>query len=313
MTFARPPSFAYTAPMKFPEKLLLTQELMGVGLIGVVFLVAALTWYGYNRVSTLSRQVLTLSGELASTTALLQVSLTDASTTLQATLAAERARLERELGGVRDQVGSIKGSVSTLEKLTTTDPELLAKYSKVFFLSEHYAPARLVPIPEEYRYDEKKTLQVIPQVLPHLEDLLDAAADDGIELYIDSAYRSFDTQEALKNRYVVTYGAGTANQFSAEQGYSEHQLGTTVDFITVGTGGGLEGFDRTKAYAWLQENAYKYGFVLSYPPNNGYYVFEPWHWRFVGEELASDLHKKNTYFYSLDQRTIDTYLPTLFD
>jgi hypothetical protein len=63
----------------------------------------------------------------------------------------------------------------------------------------------------------------------------------------------------------------------------------------------------------MQKNAYKYGFVLSYPKGNVYYVFEPWHWRFVGEKLAADLNKSGDYFYDWDQRKIDTYLVNVFD
>lgn len=77
-----------------------------------------------------------------------------------------------------------------------------------------------------------------------MEDLLEDAKDDDAELYVKSAYRSFEEQSALKSAYSVTYGAGMANQFSADQGYSEHQLGTTVDFITKGLGGKLEGFEK---------------------------------------------------------------------
>jgi D-alanyl-D-alanine carboxypeptidase len=117
----------------------------------------------------------------------------------------------------------------------------------------------------------------------------------------------------IKNAYSVTYGAGTANSFSADQGYSEHQLGTTVDLITTGTGGKLAGFDTKPAYTWMLENAHKYGFTLSYPKNNGFYIFEPWHWRFVGVKLATDLYEDEQHFYELDQRKIDTYLASLFD
>ena len=104
-----------------------------------------------------------------------------------------------------------------------------------------------------------------------------------------------------------------ANQFSADQGYSEHQLGTAVDLITTGTDGVLAGFDKKPAYAWMTANAYRYGFILSYPPDNTYYIFEPWHWRFVGVKLATDLHNQGIYFYQMDQRTIDTYLADFFD
>ncbi|MEK7495870.1 MAG: D-alanyl-D-alanine carboxypeptidase family protein, partial [Patescibacteria group bacterium] len=67
------------------------------------------------------------------------------------------------------------------------------------------------------------------------------------------------------------------------------------------------------ARLWLTENAYKYGFILSYPKQNTYYRFEPWHWRFVGVALATKLHDGNKYFYDLSQREIDQYLVSIFD
>jgi len=283
------------------------------GFVGVVALVGAASWYGYTRFTTLSRQVAELNAELASTTAFLQNNLTDATASLGNALQQEKQRVQTQLGGVQDQVGEIGGTVTDLQKLSKTDPELLAKYSKVFFLSDNYAPARLADIPPAYAYSEKKQSQIIPEVLPYLQKMLDQAKQDGVELYIESAYRSFNTQESLKNQYAVIYGAGTANQFSADQGYSEHQLGTAVDLITTGTKGALAGFDRTPAYAWALKNAYRYGFILSYPKDNGYYIFEPWHWRYVGVKLATDLHSSGDYFYTMDQRAIDAYLINLFD
>nr|MBP9757535.1 M15 family metallopeptidase [Candidatus Paceibacterota bacterium] len=128
-----------------------------------------------------------------------------------------------------------------------------------------------------------------------------------------SAYRSFDTQETLKEGYKVRYGAGTANSFSADQGYSEHQLGTTLDFTMPELGTGLVGFDKTPGFPWLKDHAHEYGFILSYPKGNGHFVFEPWHWRYVGVELASRLHQEGKSFYDLDQRLIDTYLISFND
>jgi zinc D-Ala-D-Ala carboxypeptidase len=63
----------------------------------------------------------------------------------------------------------------------------------------------------------------------------------------------------------------------------------------------------------MKDNAYKYGFTLSYPESNTYYTFEPWHWRFVGEDLARDLRSDKAYFYDWDQRKIDGYLVNIFD
>lgn len=223
------------------------------------------------------------------------------------------AFFETEIAKVSGTVEKVSGTVGTLEKLQKTDPELLAKYSKVYFLNEHYAPANLVPVDNALLYSERRIERIRAEVLPRLAALIDAAANDGVAIYVKSAYRSYYEQASLKSKYSVLYGAGTANQFSAEQGYSEHQLGTTVDFITTGLGGNLPGFDRTTAYTWLVANAHKYGFILSYPPDNDFYVFEPWHWRFVGVALAQKLHESKTYFYDMDQRTINEYLVSIFD
>jgi D-alanyl-D-alanine carboxypeptidase len=210
-------------------------------------------------------------------------------------------------------VSSLTGSVQNLEKLSKSDPELLKKYSKTYFLNEHYVPLSLTHIDANYVVDANKNLEIHSSVYPFLKKLLDDAAAKSLTLRLASAYRSFGTQAQLKASYRVTYGAGTANQFSAEQGYSEHQLGTTVDFTTVVIGGGLSGFDSTSEYKWLLDNGYKYGFVISYPQSNTYYEYEPWHWRFVGVVLATKLHADKVDFYMLDQRIIDTYLANMFD
>ena len=294
---------------KWLKHMALSQELIVGGFILLTALIVGVSAYGYVRITSLSNRITELNTKLASTTNLLATNISEATTSIGNALQQQ----ENQLGGVQDQVGAIGGTVTTLQKLSTTDPQLLAKYSKIFFLSENYAPERLQEIPDQYKYVATKDLQLIPQVVPHLTSMLDAASSTGVAIYVDSAYRSFDDQATLKGEYTVVYGAGTANQFSADQGYSEHQLGTAADLITTGTNGQLTGFDKRPAYAWLVANAYRYGFILSYPPNNGYYIFEPWHWRFVGVKLATDLHNQNENFYDMDQRTIDTYLVDIFD
>ena len=139
-----------------------------------------------------------------------------------------------------------------------------------------------------------------------------AARSENIDIKIISAYRAFGTQSTLKSSYRMTYGTG-ANAFSADQGYSEHQLGTAVDFTTSSVGSSFAGFEKTPAYQWLLDNAYLHGFELSYPQSNAYYQFEPWHWRFVGRKLAQQLHVDGKHFYDLDQRDIDQYLISFFD
>jgi len=213
---------------------------------------------------------------------------------------------------LQQKVKNIAGTVGVLEKLSQTDKELLQKYSKVYFLNENYIPNKLTQIDIKYTYDKNTDKWIHASVWPYLKRMLDDSKNSGMDLLIASAYRSFETQSQLKSNYSLTYGSG-ANKFSADQGYSEHQLGTTVDFTTSGTGDNFPAFKNTDEYKWLTDNAYKYGFTLSYPEKNGYYVFEPWHWRFVGVKLATRLHDDGIYFYDLSQREIDEYLVNIFD
>ena len=210
------------------------------------------------------------------------------------------------------QISGIEGQVGMLEKLSQTDPELLQKYSKVYFLNENYVPETLVKINLEYTYNPEEDYFFYSKTWPFLQNLILAASNSNIDIKIISAFRSFGTQSELKSTYKMIYGSG-ANQFSADQGYSEHQLGTTADFTTSQVGDSYSGFEETETYKWLLENAYKYGFILSYPEDNQYYQFEPWHWRFVGRSLAEKLHQEGKNFYDLDQREIDEYLLYFFD
>lgn len=301
---------------------------------GAILCLLFVAFLGYQ-VFTLQAQVERLSSELSVTTAqkntltinyassteaLLRASSTIAMLSSKLSLTAEELdELEgdykaekKKNDNFEDQIKEITGTVSDLDKLSKTDEELLQKYSKVYFLNEHYVPEKIADIEKQYLYNENVAKSIHGKVEPYLNDMLDDALEDGIKIWVVSSYRSFYEQASLKGSYTVTYGSG-ANTFSADQGYSEHQLGTTLDFTTEGIGGGLNGFEATPAYTWLQENAHKYGFTLSYPKNNAYYVFEPWHWRFVGEDLAKDLHDDGKFFYDMDQRAIDQYLIKIFD
>ncbi len=210
------------------------------------------------------------------------------------------------------QIQEISGKVGTLQKLSQTDPELLKKYSKVYFLSENYIPVKFAKIDSQYLWEKAKPQQIQTDTAPFLTNMLIMASSSGINLEIVSAYRSFYDQLLAKTSYKILYGSG-ANQFSADQGYSEHQLGTAVDLTTLKLNDLSLKFENEDAYAWLRGNAYKFGFALSYPKNNSYYQFEPWHWRFVGVALATKLHNENKNFYDLTQREIDQYLISLFD
>lgn len=219
---------------------------------------------------------------------------------------------ERTIEDFEEEYRDTINTVRDLNKLSQIDEELLQQYSRVYFLNENYVPERLVEIDSEWIDETKDDEYLLAQAWPFLEDLLQDAERDDIDLRILSAYRSFDEQAQLKGQYLRTYGEG-ANTFSADQGYSEHQLGTAVDFTTPELTGQLQGFGETEAYEWLLDNAYKHGFILSYPQGNEFYVYEPWHWRFVGEDLARDLHRDERAFYDVPQRELNEYRLELFD
>ena len=210
------------------------------------------------------------------------------------------------------QIQAIGSTVGTLDKLSKTDKELLQKYSKIYFLNENYIPSALTVINYKNVFDAEKVQLFHTKAYPFLVSLLDTANATNTPILVVSAYRSFTEQSAIKTSYKITYGSG-ANSFSADQGYSEHQLGTTLDFTTPNLGSSFAKFETTNQYKWLTENAWKYGFVLSYPKGNTYYQYEPWHWRFVGLELAEKLHISKQNFYDLPQREIDTFLVSIFD
>jgi LAS superfamily LD-carboxypeptidase LdcB len=211
-----------------------------------------------------------------------------------------------------DQIKAISGTIGVLDKLSKTDKELLQKYSRTYFLNENFVPMKLSEIKTKYILPGKKDQYFHGDAIGFLTDMLDEAADDDIDLKVVSAYRSFDEQSDIKGQFTQVYGTG-ANTFSADQGYSEHQLGTTIDLSDQVTNGAYLSFGETEAFEWLEKNAYKYGFVLSYPEGNSFYIYEPWHWRFVGRDLANDLRRANATFYDWDQRKIDEYLVSIFD
>lgn len=267
----------------------------------------ALAHYGYKKNEVLKNT----QANLASTTLAYDMKIEELNK--EKTEVEENYRKEkRKNDKFEEDIEDIEDAVSDLEKLKKLDKELLQKYSKVYFLNEHYVPKRIETIDKQYVLADRNPQLFHSDAMEYLEEMFDDAKQDGIELRVVSAYRSFTTQGIVKANHKQIYGSG-ANQFSADQGYSEHQLGTTMDITTAKLGANFEKIDTDPAYKWLTENAYKYGFILSYPKNNKYYIFEPWHWRFVGTDLARDLHTDKKNFYDTDQREIDSYLLHIFD
>lgn len=114
------------------------------------------------------------------------------------------------------------------------------------------------------------------------------ATAQGLNLWIQSGYRSYSYQGGLYNGYVKRSGKEAADTFSARPGHSEHQSGYAFDLNTI-----TDAFANTKEGKWVNENCYKYGFIIRYPKgkeNETGYKYESWHLRYVGVDLASKLY-----------------------
>lgn len=126
-----------------------------------------------------------------------------------------------------------------------------------------------------------------------LKSLIFDAEKSGASIKIISAYRSYDRQKTIFAFW--SKSDKDANRFSAEAGHSEHQLGTTIDFGSGDLGIDLkEIFEDTPQGKWLAENAWKYGFAMSYPRDKEQitgYIYEPWHFRYIGILHAKELRE----------------------
>lgn len=117
--------------------------------------------------------------------------------------------------------------------------------------------------------------------------LVQAAANDGYNLWNASGFRSYETQEQIYNNYVYTHGQATADTFSARPGHSEHQTGMAIDVNNPS-----DSFNGTPEAIWLREHCVDYGFIIRYPEGKQHitgYKYESWHIRYVGVEMAKKI------------------------
>lgn len=164
---------------------------------------------------------------------------------------------------------------------------LVNKYHK---LDSKFEPSDLENIDSRYSSDNQKMRK---EAKVHFEEMCANALKDGYKIYAGSTYRSYDYQSNLYNRYVSKDGFNAAETYSARAGYSEHQLGLAVDILNHKWDYISED---NPEYKWLINNSYKYGFILRYPRGKEYitgYIFEDWHFRYLGVELANKVRESN--------------------
>lgn len=163
--------------------------------------------------------------------------------------------------------------------------------NKCFFLDSSFTPSNLVYLKDtnlSYIKRENEEMMIKKDILNSYQNLYTDALKNGFQLYIFSSYRDYNKQ------YHLYYNVNNQNdEYVARPGFSEHQSGYALDISTL-YHGLTNNFQYSDEYKWLIENSYKYGFILRYPEekeNITGYKYEPWHFRFVGEDIAEFLYK----------------------
>ena len=160
---------------------------------------------------------------------------------------------------------------------TNLDDGIKMLVNKFHYLNEDYLPDDIVPISNWYAYEGHSTKK---EVYDHYVSMWNDANEQGLVLLVNSSYRTFEEQQ---EQYDMSN-----DDYASRPGYSEHQTGLALDIVSDGVQGNE--FENTDEFKWLQENAHKYGFILRYPKDKEYitgYNYESWHYRYVGEELAT--------------------------
>lgn len=168
----------------------------------------------------------------------------------------------------------------------------------------HYRPSELSLIEASRTDKNPDERSVRTDIVAPVNELFAAAKQAGFELIIGSGFRDYELQNLYYTNYVKNYGQEAADSFSAKPGHSEHQTGLTMDLSTADRICYLsECFGETPAGKWLADNGYRYGFILRYPRGKQGvtdFVYEPWHFRYVGKDLARALWQSGL---TLDEAT----------
>ena len=182
--------------------------------------------------------------------------------------------------------------------IITNPNEYDAVVNKERHLSSSYKPSDLVKPNIDFMQSNESVMYLRKDAAKALEELCKAAQSSGYKFYGVSGFRSYSLQVDVYKDNIAQYGnEEDANFYSAKPGESEHQLGLSMDLSTKEVNYQLvESLGDTPAGKWLEENCYKYGFIIRFPENKEKitgYSYEPWHIRYVGKDLAKIIHDNN--------------------
>ena len=165
--------------------------------------------------------------------------------------------------------------------------------NKHYKLGEDFVPDDIVKFDKKYCNDEVQ--EGSREAVVAFKNMYDAAKKEGLELVINSSYRSYQDQEKICNTYKDLYGEGYVSKYVALPGFSEHQTGLAFDIGSANS----QVFAESKEYEWMKDNAYKYGFILRFTKANAYitgFRSEPWHYRYVGKKIAKYIYENDISF-----------------
>ena len=171
---------------------------------------------------------------------------------------------------------------------------LVNKYNK---LPDNYKPSNLEDFDSKYKIS-KHEKPMRKEAHDALIKLIDDINKEGMDLWINSTFRTKDYQNELFTNSVKRNGMEHALIYSAKPRHSEHETGLAVD-LSAEKSGVIETFDKFKQYDWMKENAHKYGFIERYPKGKEWitgYAYEPWHYRYVGVEVATKIKEEGITF-----------------
>ena len=157
-------------------------------------------------------------------------------------------------------------------------------------LKEDFVPNNLISVSTDYASSDD--IECNGVAYNAFKEMSEAAKKEGLGLVINSCYRSYQDQIDIEELYRKTYGDSYVEKYVAKPGYSEHQTGLAMD---IGSRS-VNVFANSKEYIWIQENAYKYGFIYrfqkKYEAITGFRS-EAWHYRYVGKEIAKYIYEHN--------------------
>lgn len=189
-------------------------------------------------------------------------------------------------------IGLDKEFYSYIAKANTSKGILLLM-NKYLKLDNDYEPDDLEEISNEYFINGNSAVRNLRKEAKEAFEMLSKASiENETPVYGQSAYRPYSMQEKLYNNAVNQSGKKQADSDTARPGHSEHQTGLAIDVSSTKSGNMLS-FDNTNSFTWMQENAYKYGFILRYTKGNENihgFIYESWHYRYVGIKIATDMH-----------------------